>query len=156
MVVLRGAARGLHGSVAEPAVVVGEIAGGFYGLKMFGVGEVKAAFINACGLENVDVARQKSEGNRARDIDTGVLELAFYVKGDRDETAGGRFIEISCPLVDADCADNLFRLGNLVHLGERGGHQRCREEGCARRRRCLVGLMGLLTRLDAFLLAKSS
>lgn len=48
--------KGFYGAVAKPAIVVSEVAGGFYGLKMFSIREVESAFINARGLEDVDVA----------------------------------------------------------------------------------------------------
>ncbi len=86
---------------------------------MAGVGEVESGFVDACGLEDVDVAGEESEGDGAGDVDACVFEFAFDVEGYGNEAAGGGFGEVSGPLVDADGADDLFGLGDLVHL--RGG-----------------------------------
>jgi hypothetical protein len=121
-----GRGQGLDASVAEPAVVEGKIAGCFDGLEMLCVGEVEGAFIDACGLEDIEVSGEQGEGDGTGDVDAGVLELAFDVQGDWDEAAGGGLGKVSGPLVDADGADNLVGLGDLMHLrnGDRGG------EGC--------------------------
>jgi len=93
---------------------------------VFRVGEVEGAFVDAGGLENVEVSGKEGEGNGTGDVDAGIFELAFDVEGDGDETAGCGFGEVSGPLVDADGANDLLGLGNLVHLG-RGGD---RGENC--------------------------
>jgi peptide/nickel transport system ATP-binding protein len=90
------------------------------------VGEVEGSLVDAGVLEDVEVSGEESEGNGAGDIDAGVFEFVFDEEGNGDETAGGRFGEVSCPLVDADGSDDLLGLRDLVHLreGNRGG------EGC--------------------------
>jgi len=93
---------------------------------MFRVGKVESSLVDAGGLQDIDIAREQSEGDGTGDVDAGVFELAFDVEGDGDEAAGGGFGEVSGPLVDADGADDLLGLRDLVHLrgGDRGG------EGC--------------------------
>ena len=118
-----GSGEGLDASVAEPAVVVGEIARRFDGLEVLGVGEIERGLVDACALQDVDVAAEEREGNRAGGVDAGVFEFAFDVDGDGDEAAGGGFGEIAGPLVDADGADDLLGLGDLVRL--RGGNRGC-------------------------------
>src|SRR5260370_41710139 len=93
---------------------------------MLRVGEVEGCFVDAGGLKDVDVSGEQGEGDGGGDVDAGILELAFDVEGDGDEAAGGGLGEVSGPLVDADGADDLLGLGDLVHL--RGG-DRC-GEGC--------------------------
>ena len=90
---------------------------------MPGIGEVECAFVDAGGLEDVDVSGEQSEGDGAGDVDAGVLDPAFDIEGDGDETAGGGLGEVSGPLVDANGADDLIGFGDLVHLrdGDRGG-----------------------------------
>jgi hypothetical protein len=46
---------------------------------VFGVGEVERGFVYAGGLEDVEVSRQKGEGDGAGDVDAGVFELALDV-----------------------------------------------------------------------------
>ena len=149
---LAGGGEGLDASVAEPAVVVGEVAGGFDGLEVLGVGEVEGAFVDAGGLEDVEVSGEQGEGDGAGDVDAGVLELAFDVDGDGDEAAGGGFGEVSGPLVDADGADDLLGLGDLVHLrdGHRGGEGCGAEDG----RGGVRALMVLLNEIRRYLVGK--
>jgi peptide/nickel transport system ATP-binding protein len=118
--------QGLDASVAEPAVVVGEVAGRLDGLQMPGVGEVEGALVDAGVLQDVDISREQGEGDGTGGVDAGIFELAFDEEGDGDKAAGGGLGEVSGPLVDADCADDLLGLRDLVHLreGERRG------EGC--------------------------
>jgi hypothetical protein len=111
----------LDGSVAEPAIIEGEVAGGGGGLEMAREGEVEVAFVDACGLEFVDVAAEQGEGYGAADVDAGIFEFAVDVERDGDETAGSGFGEVAGPLVDADGADDLLGLGDLVHLSPGGG-----------------------------------
>jgi hypothetical protein len=68
---------GLDAAVAEPAVVIGEIARRLDGLQVLGVCEIEIALVDAGGLEFVDVSAEKGEGYRARDVDAGVFELAI-------------------------------------------------------------------------------
>ena len=118
--------QGLDAAVAEPTIVVSEIASGFDGLEMLCVGEIEVAFVGACGLELVDVSAEEGEGDGAGDVDAGVFELAVDEEGDGDEAASGGFGEVAGPLVDADCADDLLRLRDLVHLGPGGaGEDQC-------------------------------
>src|SRR5260370_34659489 len=99
---------------------------------MLRVGEVEGCFVDAGGLKDVDVSGEQGEGNGAGDVDGGVLELAFDIEGDGDEAAGGGLGEVSGPLVDADGADDLLGLRNLVHLGEGDrGRQDCGAEDYA-------------------------
>ena len=111
----------LDRSVAEPAIVVGEIAGGGGGLEVLCVGQVEESFVDSGVLELVDVTAEKGEGDGSGDIDASVFELAFDVEGDGDEAAGGGFGEVAGPLVDADGADDLLGFSYLVHLGPGGG-----------------------------------
>jgi len=111
-----------------------------------GVGEIEGAFIDAGCLEDIDVAGKQREGDGARDVDACVLELAVDEDGDGDETAGGGLGEVAGPLVDADGANDLFGLGDLVHLrsGDRGS------EDCGTEEETKCGSHGvLLSSLDA-------
>ena len=143
--------QGLDAAVAEPTIVVSEIASGFDGLEMLCVGEIEVAFVGACGLELVDVSAEEGEGDGAGDVDAGVFELAINEEGDGDEAAGGGFGEVARPLVDADCADDLLGLRDLVHLspgraGEDQGSKNDAMESVSHRP---------LSRLDAIWWAKS-
>jgi peptide/nickel transport system ATP-binding protein len=92
---------------------------------MPGIGEVEGSFVDPRGLQDIDVSGEQSEGNGTSSVNAGILELAFDVEGDGDETAGGGLGEVAGPLVDADGANNLLGLRDLVHL--------CRDrdgEGC--------------------------
>ncbi len=93
---------------------------------MFRVGEVEGSFVDAGVLEDVEVSGEQGERDGTGDVDAGVLELAFDKEGDGNEAAGGWLGEISGPLVDADGADDLLGLRDLVHLGKRN---RC-GQGC--------------------------
>jgi len=83
---------------------------------MLGVGEVEGSFVYARVLEDVDVSGEQSEGNGASGVNAGVFELAFDVEGDGDETAGVGLGEVAGPLVDADGANDLLGLRDLMHL----------------------------------------
>jgi len=97
------------------------------------VGEVESSFIDAGRLKNVDVAGEQGEGDGPGDVDACVFEVSFDVEGDGDEAACGRLGEISGPLIDADGADDLLRLGDLVHLGRgREGGEGCDAEDYAK------------------------
>ena len=101
---------------------------------MLCVGEVEKSLVDSCGLEFVDVSAEQSEGDWAGDVDACVFEFAFDKEGDGDEAAGGGFGEVAGPFVDADGADDLLGLGDLVHLGPCGGpgeracYKQCSEE----------------------------
>jgi hypothetical protein len=97
---------------------------------MAGEGKVEVAFVDACGLEFVDVPAEKGKGYGTGDVDAGVFELAVDEEGDRDETAGGGLGEVACPLIDADGADDLLGLSDLVHLspGEGAGKNQSGKE----------------------------
>jgi peptide/nickel transport system ATP-binding protein len=121
---------------------------------MFGVGEVESSLVDARVLEDVEVSGDQSEGNGAGDVDAGVLELVFNEEGDGDEAAGGRFGEVSCPLVDADRSDDLLGLCDLVHLGKgkgcgqgRGAEDYAEEESSH-------GLLSLLKEIRRYLRGK--
>jgi hypothetical protein len=119
---------------------------------MFRVGEVEGSLVDAGRLEEVDISGEQGERDGTGDVDAGVLELAFDIEGDRDETAGGGLGEVSGPLVDADGADYLLGLRDLVHLGEGGrGGEGCDAEDYAEEE----SSHGLLTSLDAICGAKS-
>jgi hypothetical protein len=96
-------------------------------------------------LEDVKVSGEESEGDGPGDIDAGVFELAVDVEGDGNEAAGGGFGEVAGPLVDADGADDLLGLGDLVHLTERRGGQCGEDKGRAKEE----VFHGLLRSLDA-------
>jgi hypothetical protein len=103
------------------------------------IGEVERGFINACGLQDVDVSGEQGKGDGASNVDARVLKLAFDEDSDRDEAAGGGLGEVSGPLVDAYGADDLLGLGYLVHLREggptrqgRGTENRAEEESSHR------------------------
>ena len=121
---------------------------------MFCVGEVEGSLVDAGGLQDVEVSGEEGEGDGAGDVDAGIFELAFDVQGDRDETAGGGFGEVSGPLVDADGADDLLGLRDLVHLreGDRGG------EGCGTEddaeKESSHGLLSLLNEIRRYLRGK--
>jgi hypothetical protein len=87
---------------------------------MLCVGKVEVAFVDACGLEFVDISAEQGKGYGAGDVDAGVLKLAVDKEGDGDEAAGGGLGEVAGPLVDTDCADDLLGLRDLVHLGPGG------------------------------------
>jgi hypothetical protein len=84
------------------------------------IGEVECAFIDARGLQDVDVSGEQGKRGGASNVDARVLKLAFDEDSDRDETAGGGLGEVSDPLVDAYGADDLLGLGHLMHLREGG------------------------------------
>ena len=84
-------------------------------------GEVEIAFVDACGLEFVDVPAEQGEGYGAGDVDAGVFDLAVDEERDGDETAGSGLGEVAGPLVYADGANHLLGLGDLVHLSPGGG-----------------------------------
>lgn len=84
---------------------------------MLCVGEVEISLVDTGVLKLVDIAAEKGEGDRTGDVDSGVFELALDEEGDGDEAAGGGFGEVAGPLVDAYGADDLFGLGDLMHLG---------------------------------------
>jgi peptide/nickel transport system ATP-binding protein len=84
-------------------------------------GEVEIAFVDTGALQLVDVSAEQGEGYGAGDVDAGVFELAVDEERDGDETAGGGLGEVPGPLVDANGADNLLGLGDLVHLSPGGG-----------------------------------
>ena len=81
-------------------------------------------------MEFVDVSVQEGEGYRAGDIDTRVFKLAVDEERDGDQTAGVWLGEVARPLVNADRADDLFGLGDLMHLGPGNGtaKEQCGEE----------------------------
>jgi hypothetical protein len=85
------------------------------------VGKVEKSFVDSGVLKLVDVAAEQGEGDGTGNVDASVFELAFDEEGDGDEAAGGGFGEVAGPLVDADGADDLLGLGDLVHLGPCGG-----------------------------------
>ena len=87
---------------------------------MFRIGEVERGFIDARGLQDVDVSGEQGKGDGAGNVDARILKLAFDEDSDRDEAAGGRLGEVSGSLVDAYGADDLLGLGDLVHLREGG------------------------------------
>ena len=97
------------------------------------VGEIEGAFVDAGGLEDVEISGKQREGDGSSSVDTGVFELAFDVEGDGDEATGRGLGEVAGPLVDTDRADDLLGLGDPVHLregkwrGDRGG-QCCRSK----------------------------
>src|SRR6202020_2623255 len=142
----------LDAAVAEPAVIVGGVSGCVGGLEVTCVGEVEHSFVEAGVLELVDVAAEEGEGDGAGDVDPGILELAVDEDGDGNESAGGGLGEVAGPLVDADGADDLLRLGDLVHLCE--GREGREGSGCEDRAE-EVGSHSLLSRLDAIGGAKS-
>jgi len=84
------------------------------------VGEVEKSLVDSSVLEFVDVSAEQSERDGTGDINSCVFKLAFDEERDRDEAAGGGFGEVAGPLVDADGADDLLGLGDLVHLGPCG------------------------------------
>jgi peptide/nickel transport system ATP-binding protein len=84
-------------------------------------GEVEIAFVDACGLELVDVSAEQGKGYGAGNVDAGVFDLAVDEERDRDETAGSGLGEVAGPLVNAYGADDLLWLGDLVHLRPGGG-----------------------------------
>lgn len=100
-------------------------------MQMLCVGEVECALVDARGLQDVDISAEQGERDRSSDVDAGIFELAFDIKRDRDETAGGGFGEVAGPLVDADGANDLLGLRDLVHLRnrDRDGADRG-DEGC--------------------------
>jgi hypothetical protein len=51
-------------------------------------GEVEIAFVDARGLEFVDVSAEQGKGYGAGDVDAGVFDLSVDEKRDGDETAG--------------------------------------------------------------------
>jgi hypothetical protein len=84
------------------------------------VGEFECGLGDPGFLEFVDVSVEEGEGNGTGGVDAGVFEFALDEERDGDETAGGGLGEVAGPLVDADGADDLFGLGDLVHLGPGG------------------------------------
>ena len=72
-------------------------------------GEVEITFVDACGLEFVDVSAEQGKGYRAGYVDAGVFEFSVDEERDGDETAGGGLGEVAGPLVDADGADDTCR-----------------------------------------------
>jgi hypothetical protein len=84
-------------------------------------GEVEIAFVDACGLEFIDVSAEQGERYGAGDVDAGVFDLAVDEERDGDETAGSGLGEVAGPLVYADGANHLLGLGDLVHLSPGGG-----------------------------------
>jgi hypothetical protein len=121
---------------------------------MLRVGEVEGSLVDAGGLQDIDIAREQGEGDGTGDVDSGVFELAFDVEGDGDEAAGGGLGEVSCPLVDADGADDLLGLRDLVHLREGGrGGEGCGGEDCAEEESS-HGLLILLNEIRRYLRGK--
>src|SRR3979490_494469 len=93
-----GSGEGFDASVAEPTVVEGEVAGGLDGLQVLCIGEVQGSFVDARGLQGVEVSGEEGEGNGAGDVDAGVFESVFDEEGDGNEAAGGGLGEVSGPL----------------------------------------------------------
>jgi hypothetical protein len=119
---------------------------------VFRVGEVEGSLVDAGVLKDVKVSGEQGEGDGAGDVDRGVLELAFDKERDGNEAAGGGLGEVSGPLVDADGADDLLGLRDLVHLGRgNGGGQGCGADDRAEKE----SSHGLLPRLDAMCRTKS-
>jgi len=116
------------------------------------IGEIECAFIYPCGLQDVKVARKQSKRNGPGYINSRVFELAFDKKRDRDKSTCSGLGKVPSPLIDADSADHLLGLGDLVHLGQSGrsNDRHCANDGAEER-----GSHSLLTRLDAIDCAKS-
>ena len=125
-----GRSQRFDASIAEPAIIEGEIAGCIDRLQVLRIYEIKGSLVDSGGLQDIKVSGEQREWNRASRIDARVLELAFDVKRDGDEAAGCRLGEVACPLIDADGADDLFGLGDLMHLGPGNGtaKEQCGEE----------------------------
>lgn len=80
------------------------------------VGKVQHRLIDARILQLVDIPAQQREGNRPRNVNASVFQLAVDEHRDRNEPARRGFGHISGPLIDADRPNDLLGLSDLVHL----------------------------------------
>ena len=106
----------LHAAVAEPAIVIGQIASRRLRLHVPRKRQIQHPLVDPRILQLIHVARQQSERHRSRDIHSRVFQLAVNKDRYRNQPACRRLGHISGPLIHPHRPNHLLGLRDLMHL----------------------------------------